>query len=127
MRWCALLAVAACSSSGSSGTKPLFDANDDDLYALPFPNDLRRTATGLDLAKMPAPSPLVQIFRDAAATLDGFGLNESIYVRFDGPIDPTSLPDAAGSLADGASLYLVDIDPQSAHKGEKVPIISTFL
>lgn len=136
MRWMGLvaLAAAACSDSssakpGSTITRPLFDRDnvDPDFYALPFPNDLRRTSTGLDLAKMPAPTPLVEMFRDAAATLDGFGLNESVFVRFDGALDPLTLPDVQGSLAAGASVYLVDIDPASPHQGERTPIIVTFL
>ena len=129
MRWCALVVVAACSSSGSgSSTKPLFDPANDDFYALPFPNDLRRNPDhSLDLSKFPANSPIVEVFRDAAGTLDGFGLNESIYVRFTAAIDPTSLPDPAGSIADGASVYLVDVEPTSRHFGDKVPLILTFL
>ncbi len=86
----------------------------DDFYALPYPNDLRRHDDGsLDLSLFPTNSLIVDQYRAAAETLDGFGLNAAIYARFDGALDPTSLPDVASSIADGAAVYLVDIDADS--------------
>lgn len=99
----------------------------DDFYDLPFPNDLRRHDDGrLDLSLFPTNSLVVDDFRAAAETLDGFGLNAAIYARFDGALDPASLPDAAGSVADDAAVYLVDVDPASPARGQRLPVIVTF-
>lgn len=127
MRWALVLALCACGSSGddtsSVGTTALFDPAGDDFYALPFPNDLRRHSDGsLDLTGFPAKTPIVQKYVDAAQTLDGFGLNTTIFARFDGPIDPASLPDPAGSIATGASVYLVNLAT-----GVRLPIIVHFM
>ena len=110
-RWALLLALGACGSSTASGTTALFDADGADFYDLPFPNDLRRHADGsLDLARFPAKTPIVESYRAAVeATLDGFGLNETAYARFSGPLDATSLPSVEDSLKEGASVYLVEL------------------
>ena len=91
----AACALAACGDD--PGTTALFAVPGadvgDDFYALPFPNDLRRhdDAT-LDLSLFPTHSLIVDQMRAAAETLDGFGLNSAIFARFDGPLDPASLP-----------------------------------
>ena len=109
-RWALLLVLGACGSSSSAGTTALFDPAGDDFYALPFPNDLRRHGDGsLDLSGLPAKTPIVEKYRAAAETLDGFGLNQTVYARFSGPLDAASLPDPAGSLQPGASVYLVNL------------------
>lgn len=110
----ALFAVPGASAAG-------------EFYDLPFPNDLRRHADGrLDLALFPANSLLVEEFRAAAETLDGFGLNAAMFARFDGALDPTSLPDPRASLADDASVYLVDVDPASPERGQRIPLVTRF-
>ncbi|MEJ7598964.1 MAG: alpha/beta fold hydrolase [Kofleriaceae bacterium] len=99
----------------------------DDFYALPFPNDLRRDPDGtLDLSAFPTNSLIVDSYRAAADTLDGFGLNQAIYARFDGPLDPETVPDPRGSLDPQAAVYLIDIDPASPAYGERVPIAARF-
>ena len=120
--------VAAC-GGGTQGTTALFELTPpaDDYYALPFPNDLHRKADGtLDLTGFPTNSVIVEQYRVVAETLDGFGLNAAMSSRFSDAIDPTTLPDPTGSLADGASVYLVDIDASSPHSGTRTPIIVDF-
>lgn len=123
-----LLVLAAVSACDDSTTTALFAVSaGETFYDLPFPNDLRRHADGrLDLSLFPTNSLIVDQVRAAAETLDGFGLNAAIYARFDGGIDPASLPDAAGSVTDGAAVYLVNVDPDSPERGQKTPIIVTF-
>jgi hypothetical protein len=128
MRALALVVLTACSGST---TTSLFavpgDDPGDDFYALPFPNDLRREADGtIDLSLFPTNSLIADTYRMAADSLDGFGLNQTIYARFDGAIDPASLPDAAGSVGPRASVYLVDVDPDSPAYGERSPVLVRF-
>jgi len=131
MRSSALLLVAtvvACSDP--TPTTALFALPGDvadDFYALPFPNDLRRAADGtIDLALFPTNSLIADAYRQAADTLEGFGLNQAVFARFDGALDPASLPDPVASTADGASVYLVDVDPDSPTRGERSPVIVRF-
>ena len=123
-----LAIAAALGACAGEPTTALFDADDpDDFYALPFPNDVRRKPDGtLDLARFPTNSLIVDSYRAAAERLDGFGLNQAVYARFDGALDPASLPDPAASVTERASVYLVDVDPASPARGERTPIIATF-
>ena len=114
-------AVSVFAGRGAATTPETF-------YDLPFPHDARRLDTGaLDLRGFPAQSMLVDRYIDAATThLDGFGLNSGIFFRFDGELDPGSFPDPEGSIADDASIYLVDVDPDSPARGQRTPIVMRF-
>jgi predicted esterase len=124
-----LLALAACEEGPKTtalfavpGASPA-----DHFYDLPYPNDLRRYPDGtLDLSRFPTNSLIVDKLRAAAETLDGFGLNSAIYARFDGPLDAATLPDPAASLEPGASVYLVNVDPDSPERGARIPIVARF-
>lgn len=123
--------LAGCPGSDDPVTSSLFalpgGTPGDDFYATPFPNDLWRKADGtLDLSQFPTNSLIVDNYRAAAETLDGFGKNAAIFARFDGALDPASLPDPAGTLADDAAVYLVDVDPDSEGYGQKTPVIVRF-
>jgi predicted esterase len=131
LRSISVLALGACSSSSSPpATTGLFALPDDDggdFYALPFPNDLRRHDDGtLDLSAFPSNSLLMNGYRDAAATLDGFGFNAPGFVEFDGPLDPASLPDPAASTDGAAAVYLVNVDADSPEFRARTPVIVTF-
>ncbi|MGE0870319.1 MAG: hypothetical protein AB7P03_17265 [Kofleriaceae bacterium] len=122
----ALCMLAAC---GDSATTALFTlpAPTDDFYALPFPNDVYRRDDGtLDLARVPANGTIVPQIVAAAESLDGFGLNQAMFARFDGALDAESLPTPSEWLDDDASIYLIDVDPESAERGQRVPIIVRF-
>ena len=135
--WLVTVALAAAAGGGiiacgddATSTTALFslDAPREDFYALPFPNDLRRNPDdGLDLSQFPTNSFLMEQYRDAAAaSLDGFGLNQTIYVRFSDAIDVATLPTPDNSRLTDASVYLINIDKASPRLGEKIPIITTF-
>ena len=114
----ALVALALCACTSSSGTTALFAQNGSDFYDLPYPNDLRRHDDGsLDLSKFPTNSLLVDMYRVDAEKLDGFGLNSAIFARFSGPLDETSLPDPAASTMPGASVYLVNLTTGDYSRG----------
>lgn len=122
--------VAACAGDGAT---PRFAttaeaATEETFYDLPFPNDLRRRDDGtLDLAAFPSNALLLDQVRAAAEHYDGFSTNAAIYVKFDGQLDPATLPDPAGSLQDHASVYLVDVDADSPSRGERIPLILKFI
>ena len=124
------LALAGCSSE--AGTTALFappgGTPGDDFYALPYPNDQWRMGDGtLDLSLFPTNSLIVDSYRMAAQQLDGFGLNAAIFTRFDGPLDPMTLPDPAGSTQPGAAIYLVNIDAASPDYNTRTPITARFI
>ena len=93
---------------------PRDPATDGDFYRLPYPNDARRTATGLDLAGFPHPGTALDVdvvdryLRGSEQDLRGFSTNPTLYFRFSRPYDWASL--------DGA-LQLVDITPGSPTYG----------
>lgn len=68
-------------------------ADDGDFFRLPFPNDVRRTATGLDLHGFPSAGDLFGIGVDfvgsyamtASQDLTGFATNPVVYFRFSRP------------------------------------------
>lgn len=128
MRRLALVLLAACGGDASSKTA-LFELPGDstDFYALPFPNDLRREADGtIDLSAFPTNSLIADKYRQAADSLEGFGLNQAVFFRFDGTLDSPALPDPAGSLTETASVYLVDVDPDSPARGQRSPLAVKF-
>jgi predicted esterase len=150
--WLAALVAAtggACSDSGSATTNPdapgpaadagppvaaFFEVPSpgqkiSEFYALPFPNDLRLHADGtIDLSDYARPSVLIGNLIDTFAKwTGGFGTNSAIYFRFSGPVDPSTLPATpSDSITDGASAYLVDVDPTSPDMGQKVPVRFRF-
>ena len=122
-----LVLLAACGDP--SAKTALFELPGDstDFYALPFPNDLRRDADGtIDLSAFPTNSLIADKYREAADSLEGFGLNQAVFARFEGSLDSPVLPDPMSSTAATASVYLVDIDPDSPARGERSPIAVRF-
>ncbi len=89
--------------------------DDGDFFRLPFPNDVRRLSTGLDLSGFPSSGDLLGIGVDfvgsyvAAASQDlgGFATNPVIYFRFSRPY--------AG--ANASTVHLVDITPGTPEFG----------
>src|SRR5689334_15986651 len=79
-----------------------------DFYRLPYPNDVRRTATGLDLSTHPSPGTVLPVdiigrYLDASEEdLDGFATNPVVYFRFSHPYDWDTV---------GDNIRIVDITP----------------
>jgi hypothetical protein len=83
---------------------------DSDFYRLPFPNDIRRTPSGIDLNGHPAPPaslrpPVAARFVEDAAKQRGFSTNPVVYFRFSTAYDSSQL-----SLS---SVRIVDVTPDS--------------
>ncbi|HEU5061114.1 MAG TPA: hypothetical protein VFU21_31500 [Kofleriaceae bacterium] len=138
MRVCLPLAVcltAACSGSSGGEVRALFEVPRGGeppaggFYALPFPSDIRVGEDGaIDLRDHPRLNDLAGLYLDTImAEQRGFGLSSAGFFRFDGAIDPASLPgSAAATVAGGASLYLVDVDPDSPARGTFTPVTAAF-
>ena len=89
---------------------PRHTTADHDFFRLPFPSDVRRTTTGLDLSGFPTPGTALSIdllgryVGAAQADLDGFATNFVSYFRFSRPYDGATL---------GGRFQIVDITPSS--------------
>jgi hypothetical protein len=96
---------------------PRKDGKDGDFFRLPFPNDARRTATGLDLTGFPSPGDLWGIGLDfvgnyvkaSEASLNGFATNPVLYFRFSHGY--------ATSSVNQSTVLLYDIDKSSPSYG----------
>lgn len=125
-----LVASVACSGSAETDQAlVLFTATPpaEDFYALPFPNDIYRGSDGkLQLSAFPTRSTLVAQYRDAAAQLDGFGLNQAVFFRVTDELDPASLPSPAESMTANASVYLLATPDTPSATPVRVPIVATY-
>lgn len=126
-----VLLLLGCSDGATvTALHRLSPAETDDFYVLPFPSDLRIEADGtVDLRAHPRTVGLVAQYLDEIdATLRGFGTHAAVYFRFDGAIDPASLPkDAAASLEPASSAFIVDVTPGSPTYGERTPVTTKFV
>ncbi|HEY2745764.1 MAG TPA: hypothetical protein VGL86_14110 [Polyangia bacterium] len=124
----ASLALAGC--GGGSDTSIAMSFQRASFYDAPFPSDdLRQPDGTIDLSKFPNPNDvdianqlLALIARDAR----GFSLAGGIFFRASAALDPASLPDVDGSIADGASIFLVGVDPAGADYLQRIPLDVAF-
>ena len=101
------------------------------LPDIPLPNDLATrydptSATGLRLnVSMITPTAHERRLRERVDELDGWGLFEHITIPFTGPLDLASIVAAHRDpdyFPDDDVVYLIDVDPDSAHFGDLVPV-----
>ena len=93
-------------------------------YDHPFPSDVRRNPDGkvrFEGFYNPTENVLIHSFVKAATgLLDGFSPSAAAYFRFDGDLDPVSLPqDPPATLDPASSLQLIDIDAKSPEHGQR--------
>jgi pimeloyl-ACP methyl ester carboxylesterase len=97
---------------------PRGNAEDKDFFRLPFPNDVRRTATGINLSSPNFPTPgnllglgdvIARYATSTASQVDGFATNPVVYFRFSKAYD--------GATVSESTVLLVDIDPDSPDYG----------
>ncbi len=117
-----VLLTAACAPQVSGGVRPILDGPD--FFDRPFPSDARLLDGHPDVRDFPGAgdSLMVDAYLGAAATIDGFGTNSPIYVRFAQPIDPSLLPSPAASMGLDSPVLLLDVDRRSPHRGERIPV-----
>ena len=120
-----ILAAFISLAAPTLAVQPVFEPGGASFYDMPWPFDLRRDPDGtLDLDTFPVGgNALLTTYAEALGQIYGFGLNSGVFVKFDGAIDPTSLPaDAAASRQPGASLFLINIDRTSPQRGTRTPL-----
>lgn len=113
------------------GVQPRFDLEPDPMPfgAIPFPDDLYLDERGhVDVGELPgeAASVAPELFDSMRLTLrdlDGFGAVSPVFFTFDGDLDPASLPETLSeTMAEDASVFLVDVDPGSPTAFARVPV-----
>lgn len=114
--------LAGCSPSLPEGALPLLDGPG--FFDRPFPSDHRLVDGHPDFAGFPLAEelPLVGAYVEAAAMLRGWSTVAPVYVRFAEDIDPDLLPSAEESIDDDSPVLLLDVDTESPHRGEAVPV-----
>ena len=105
----------------SSGDAP------SDWLAYPFPSDHRRTPWGTaELIDLPNPggADLLDAYIAAGeAQLNGFGLASPTYFKFEAPLTLAALSHDPGAALEASSpLLIVDIDPSSPERLQRVPL-----
>ena len=124
-----LVVVIVLDAFAAGAVQPVFDPAGTSFYDMPFPHELRRDADGtVSLANFPlGTNPLVAVYIHSLEATPGFGLNSGVFVKFDGDLDTSTLPSSPdASRQPGASVFLIDIDPQSDLRGERVPLWIDF-
>jgi predicted esterase len=124
-----VVAMASCSSPATVhgifvAPESLDELTGEHFFDHPFPSDIRRDPDGtIHLAGMLNPTDNLTVDQYIAMTkglLDGFSPAAAAYFRFDGDLEPTSLPASPeDALQRSSSIQLVDIDPQSPEHGNR--------
>jgi hypothetical protein len=132
MRRCRVLlaAVLLLAAAPAAAVEQVFEPSGPSFYDMPFPFELRRDADGsVSLAGFPFPpgNALIESYRVALERTEGFGINSGVFFKFDGDLMTSTLPaDAEASRTPGASVFLIDVDPQSRKRGERTPLWLEF-
>ena len=98
--------------------------SDKAFFDHPFPSDLRKDADGAIVFKgFPNPSTLpllAQYVTQTEGLTKGFSPAAAAALRFEGAIDPASLPsDPPATLAADAAVQIIDVDPASPEHGQR--------
>ncbi len=125
--------LASCGDDGPV-VRAVFDLDaieGEAFFDMPWPNDLRLNAEGHPrMANYPGNNTAIvrAYLALVEAEIEGFSISAPIYFRFDGPIDAGSLPsNGDASLTTEASVFLLDVDPDSPHYGQRHPIETQFV
>ncbi len=101
------------------------------FFDFPWPSDCRTDEVGHpDMGGFPNPDDndiLAMYLESMEQDITGFGNNSPVYFRFKVDIDQRGLPQVPGdSLASDAPLFLVDVDPDSPQRGQRVPLHARY-
>ena len=94
------------------------------FFTAPWPSHDRMQDGHPNLTNFPNPSenPLISKFVEEGRKINGFGTNSPVYFPLNGALDTTKLPTPLTSLEETATIHLINIDPASPYRGERVPI-----
>lgn len=99
-----------------------------DFYAAPFPSEhLRDEGGAIRLHGFPndQSSPYLANMLRMAEARDGFGTASGIYFTATDALDPSTLPDLAGSVRADATVYVTPVEGDGAGR-DRVPVSVTF-
>ncbi len=123
--------LQACLSAGDAlppegGVAPVLTG--EGFWDRPFPSDDRLVDGHPSLAGFPGGDtvPIFATYLALAPTLDGWGTNSPIYVRFSETPDASLAPSPAQSIEPDSPILLLDVDPTSPHRGEAIPVVTTL-
>ena len=136
MKRLAMLAVvsaigcgAPCLDSQPDGTHVRFDdpeAGLEGFVSHPWPSDALLRGRSLELRHFPNPtesSTLDDYLEIITFGTEAFGTTSAYYLGFSAGVDEGSLPaDRTGALAANASIFLLEIDPDSPERGRRFPL-----
>jgi len=116
--------VRAIFALARTGATPAF-------FDSPWPSDLRLLPEGTpDLTGFPNPFrvALLDDYSDAIERRQvGYATNGAVYFRFSRSVDVSTLPaDAATTMMASASVFLIDIDPDSPERGTRHPCLVDY-
>lgn len=104
----------------------LEELRDERFLDAPWPSDLRleNGAPRLEGFYNPRGMPVLdEYITTMRGQLDGFSPVAAGYLRFDGPLDPGTLPDnPLVSVTPYSSVQLIDVDPASPERGQRRPV-----
>ncbi len=101
------------------------------FFDVPFPSDIRLKADGTvgytDFESLYG-LQVGKLWLDAGDDLKtGFGLTSAVFMHFDGALDPASIPTTFEmSMEPTATVFLIDVDADSAKVGERIPVKCKF-
>jgi hypothetical protein len=133
----ALVTIGACakhdpapSAAPTRATVRMQFTRSSGFFAAPFPSDELVDASGrVSLAGFPN-EPANGLVKQATSLIGrdarGFSTTAGIFFTLTGAIDPASLPDRKGSVAAGASVALVDVDPDSPTYLKRVIVDASY-
>ncbi len=107
----------------------LADYESTDLWAAPWPDERMRRPDGrvaLDGFPNPLRSPIVSDLVEVLDGVEGFPVSGTLFFPLAAPIDEASLPDLNASVTPGASVFLVDVDPDGGAAGTRTPVDVSF-
>ncbi len=141
--WLLPALAAACGDDGTTpvpdggltGVHARFDLAADPMPygAIPYPDDLYLDESGhVAIGELPGESRSPDTtyhdsLRVGLADLDGFGAVTPAFFLFDGALDPASLPATPEmSLLEDASVFMLNVDPESSAAFDRVPVEVSF-
>ena len=116
--------MSAFFGCSTEGPVPMNNPNGQ-FFDAPFPSDYRLLENGApDYTGFPNPSGqlLLDSYIDFTRELSGAGTVSPIFFRFDGPIDTHRLPTGEMSLKLDSTVMIIDVDPLSPSRGQRIPI-----